>query len=365
MKKRCVVRLSAEERDRRGAAYRRRHAQVLLLVDEGEHGTGMIDREVAERVGCTGRTVEQIRERGIREGLQAALERRARSRERSRVLDGQGEARWVGLACSEPPSGRCRWTLRMPGDRLVEVVESGSTETVRQVLKNTLEPWHKGTGCIRAEANAALVCQMEAVLEVYRRGPDRSHPVVGMDETTVQCIKGVRAPRPAQPGQSERYDVECERNAVAHRPAFYAPFENRRRGQSCGRAQGIRRLIQESYPEAQRITLVMDNLNTHTGASSYKAFPPGSGPFTVGQVGICLHPQVRELAQHGRMRVQCVGSPVSGPAVTRHRDLHLGNRCMDERAQPIHQARRLAFHHRGCAYPVEASLSESIRLMEY
>ena len=114
MKKRYVVRLTVEERERleglvnrgREAAYRRRHAQVLLLVDEGEHGERRIDREVAERVGCSRRTVEQIRERCVCEGLQAALERRKRSRERSRVLDGEGEARLVSLACSDPPQGR-------------------------------------------------------------------------------------------------------------------------------------------------------------------------------------------------------------------------------------------------------------------
>lgn len=145
MRKRYVVRFSVEEREHllglinrgREAAHRRRHAQVLLLADEGEHGEALLDREVAEQVRCTRRTVEQIRERCVREGLQAALERRARSRERSRVLDGQGEARLVSLACSEPPQGRSRWTLRMLGDRLVElqVVESISTEAVRQVLK--------------------------------------------------------------------------------------------------------------------------------------------------------------------------------------------------------------------------------------
>jgi transposase len=145
MKKRYVVRLTSEEREQlqglvqrgREAAYRRRHAQVLLLADEGEQGEGLIDREVAERVGCTRRTVEQIRERCVCEGLQAALERKKRSRERSRVLDGEGEARLVRLACSEPPTGRARWTLKMLRDRLVEleVVESISTEAVRQVLK--------------------------------------------------------------------------------------------------------------------------------------------------------------------------------------------------------------------------------------
>jgi len=147
MKKRYVVRLSSEERARldglvnrgREAAYRRRHAQVLLLADEGEQGPGLIDRLVAERVGCSHRLVEMIRERCVQEGLQAALDRRPRSRERSRVLDGEGEARLVSLACSEPPAGHARWTLKLLSERLValEIVPSISEETVRQVLKKT------------------------------------------------------------------------------------------------------------------------------------------------------------------------------------------------------------------------------------
>jgi len=135
-----VVRLSGVEREQlevlvkrgREAAYRRRHAQeVLLRADEGERGNGLIDREVSERVGCSRRTVEQIRQRCAREGFPMALERR----QRSRVLDGEGEARLVSIACSEPPAGHARWTLRLLGDRLVElkVVESRSPETVRQV----------------------------------------------------------------------------------------------------------------------------------------------------------------------------------------------------------------------------------------
>lgn len=145
MKKRYVIRLSTVERTQlegvvnrgREAASRRRHAQVLLLADEGEHGAGLSDREVAERVNCTRRTVEQIRQRCVCEGLQAALERKKRTRERSRVLDGEGEAHLVSIACGEPPAGRARWTLQMLGDRLVEleVVESISKEAVRQVLK--------------------------------------------------------------------------------------------------------------------------------------------------------------------------------------------------------------------------------------
>lgn len=145
MKKRFVVKLTLDERSRleglikrgREAAYRRRHAEVLLLVDEGEHGPKLIDRVVAERTGFSRRTVEQIRERCVTEGLDSALERKKRSRERSQRLDGEGEARLVSLACSDAPEGHARWTLHLLSDKLVEldVVESISHECVRQVLK--------------------------------------------------------------------------------------------------------------------------------------------------------------------------------------------------------------------------------------
>ena len=134
--------------------------------------------------------------------------------------------------------------------------------------------------CIPAQDNAAFVCQMEAVLEVYKRPQDPRYPVVCMDETSVQCVREVRPPIAARPGRTERYDVEYERNGVAHLLLFYAPFENWRRIQVADNhaarewAEGVRRLAQDDYPDAKRITLVMDNLNTHTGASLYKAFAP-------------------------------------------------------------------------------------------
>jgi transposase len=134
--------------------------------------------------------------------------------------------------------------------------------------------------CIPAEGNAHFVCQMESVLEVYKRPHDPLYPVVCMDETSVQCIKEVRPSIAAKPGATERYDVEYERNGVAHLVLFYAPLDNWRRVQvadnhaACEWAEGVRRLVQEDYPDARHITLVMDNLNTHTGASLYKAFAP-------------------------------------------------------------------------------------------
>ena len=145
MKKLYVVRLTMRERERlhdlvhkgRVAAHKRRHAHVLLLVDRGEHGPGHPDRVAAERVEMHPRTVERIRKRCVLEGLEAALRRRKRSRERSRVLDGEAEAQLIAIACSAPPEGRARWTLHLLAEevRRRRIVASVSHETVRQVLK--------------------------------------------------------------------------------------------------------------------------------------------------------------------------------------------------------------------------------------
>ncbi len=147
MKKTYIVRLSEEERQhltglvRKGkvAAYRRVHAQILLLADEGEHGPGLQDKEVAERAGVNHRTVSRLRQRCVERGLDAALEREPRQRERARALDGDAEAQVVALMCGQPPAGQTRWTLDLLSERLVEleVVDSVSHETVRQVLKKT------------------------------------------------------------------------------------------------------------------------------------------------------------------------------------------------------------------------------------
>ena len=121
---------------------------------------------------------------------------------------------------------------------------------------------------------------MEQVLEVYKRPHDERFPVICMDETTKQCVKETRAPQPVGPNRPARYDAEYERNGVAHLLLYYAPLENWRRVDVASDhvattwAQGIRQLVETDFPDAHRITLVMDNLNTHAGASLYKAFPP-------------------------------------------------------------------------------------------
>ena len=124
------------------------------------------------------------------------------------------------------------------------------------------------------------MCAMEQVLEVYKRPYDPLYPLVCMDETSKQCVKEIRPPLPMCAAHPARYDAEYERNGVAHLLLFYAPLDNWRRVDvkedhaASTWAEGVRQLVEEDFSEAQRITVVMDNLNTHNGASLYKAFAP-------------------------------------------------------------------------------------------
>lgn len=110
-----------------------KRALILLHADRG-----LTDREISEAIPVSIPTVERIRKRFVQGGLEKALNEDPRPGQR-RKLDGRGEAHLVALACSEAPAGHEHWTLRLLGDKLVElgVVESISHETVRQTLKKT------------------------------------------------------------------------------------------------------------------------------------------------------------------------------------------------------------------------------------
>ncbi len=146
--KKYKVTLTADERQSlhalvaagKAAAKKLAHARILLKADAAPDGPGWTDERIAEAVEVNRTTVEQVRQRFVEQGLEAALVRKKQDRpSRERKLDGDGEARLIALACSQPPRGRAAWTLRLLADRLVElaVVDAISTETVRQVLKKT------------------------------------------------------------------------------------------------------------------------------------------------------------------------------------------------------------------------------------
>ena len=115
------------------------HARILLKADQGEGGPGGHDAAMAGALAVCTATVARVRRQYVTDGLEAALQRRMPERVYARTLDGKQEAYLIALACSTPPEGRSRWSLRLLADALVrlEVVETVSYETVRQTLKQT------------------------------------------------------------------------------------------------------------------------------------------------------------------------------------------------------------------------------------
>lgn len=121
---------------------------------------------------------------------------------------------------------------------------------------------------------------MENTLEVYKKPYDPEYPLVCMDESSKQHIKEMRNPISAKSGEVERYDTEYERNGVSNLFIFFEPLAGWRHISVTNKrtavdwAFQIRDLVDIYYPKSKRIKLVMDNLNTHVGASLYKAFKP-------------------------------------------------------------------------------------------
>ena len=147
MAKKYIVRLPAEERllltdlisAGKSAARVQTHARILLKADAGAEGPAWVDSAIVEALETSVRTVERVRAAWVCEGLEAALYAKRSAAPRPRKLDGEREAHLVALACSPPPVGHSRWTLRLLATRLVEleIVDAIAPETIRLALKQT------------------------------------------------------------------------------------------------------------------------------------------------------------------------------------------------------------------------------------
>jgi transposase len=144
--KKYRVTLEAQERRQleqllakgRADVRRLKHAQILLAADESQEGPGNTDALIAQALAVGTATVERVRRRFVEEALELALSPYKTPKRRHRTkLDGRQEAHLIATACSKPPSGRARWTLRLLAHTMVELklVDTISHETVRQTLK--------------------------------------------------------------------------------------------------------------------------------------------------------------------------------------------------------------------------------------
>jgi len=151
--------------------------------------------------------------------------------------------------------------------------------------------------CIPQEENAEFVCAMEDVLEVYHWPHNPKRPVVCFDEGSKQQTKETRMSLPTKPGVVAKYDYEYERNGTSNLFIFFAPLEAWRHVKVTDQrtmidfAYCMRDLVDIHFPEAEKIVLVMDNLNTHKFASLYAAFPPDEARRIIEKIEIHYTPK--------------------------------------------------------------------------
>ena len=156
---------------------------------------------------------------------------------------------------------------------------------------------------------------MEDVLEVYARPYDPRRPVVCMDETNKQLIGEVREPLPVAPGQPERVEHEYVRNGVAQIFLEVEPLTGRCHVEAERRtrqdwARWIEGMLERRYPEAERVVLVLDNLNPHGIESLYATYEPRHARQLAQRLEIA---EARQLAQHCRNRIERAVRTMPGP----------------------------------------------------
>ena len=253
-----------------------KRAPVLLLADGGVHR----EEEIVEALGVSTSTVYRVKRDFVEYGLAAALSEGSRPGQ-PRKTGAHEDALLVSIACSTPPPGRCRWTLSLLAARWVALtdMEAVSLECIRQRLKgNQLKPWQQKMWCV-GQLDAAYIAQMEHILDLYAEPSCPARPLVNVDEAGKQLVGDVNAGKPMGPGQVSKLDYEYERKGVAN---IYLCFD-RHRGWRHAKvtktktamdfAGLMRELVDVHYPDAERLRVVLDNLNTHRPASLYRAFP--------------------------------------------------------------------------------------------
>jgi transposase len=196
------ARLTAMLSGGKHAARKLKRAQILLAAD-----AGVSDEMIVASVSVGGSTVYRTKRRFVEGSLELALCEETRPGA-PRKLSGKETALLVATACSSPPKGRKRWTLKLLAGAMVSLTEHEglSYETVRRRLaEDDLKPWRRDMWCI-PQVDGTYVAPMEDVLDLYAEEADPKHPVVCFDESPTQLIGEVREPIPGEPGQPGRYD---------------------------------------------------------------------------------------------------------------------------------------------------------------
>jgi transposase len=279
-------RTMVEEIVKKGEAPARKiqRANVLLKADRGAQGPRWSTKQIQEAFGVGSTTIKSVRKRFVENGIEDAISRREQpERPEKRKINGEQEAHIIALMCTESPEGQERWTLRAFTERIIalEIVTETSYETVRMVLRNNkLKPWQEKQWCIGRTGDANYAFAMEDVLDVYVRPYDPKRPQVCIDEGSVQFTKELREALKMKPGKVKKVDYQYEREGYCSIFLACEPLTGKRavhvteQRTKADFAHFLRYVVDVMYPDAEKIVVVMDNLNTHTPGSLYEVFPP-------------------------------------------------------------------------------------------
>jgi hypothetical protein len=199
--------------------------------------------------------------------------------------------------------------------------------------------------CIPPKSDAEFVCAMENVLAVYKRPDDPDHPVVCFDEKSKQLVGEIATPIPAAPGRVECHDYEYVRNGTANLFMLVEPLHGWRQVSVTSRrtkldfAAQMKELADVHYPKVRKITLVMDNLNTHRMSCLYEAFTPDEARRIIEKI------EVTHTPKHGSwlnmaecelsvLEKQCLGERMSDEATLR-KSVSLWNKDRNQRSKTI------------------------------
>lgn len=241
--------------------------------------------EIAKRSGVCTETVYNLltKYKDTGEDIKSVIERKTREKPPIEPkLTGDVEARIIAMAVAPAPEGCARWTLRLLADRAVEIgiIDDVSHTSIHRLLRtNKLKPHISSYWCIPKEASAEYVAAMEDILDTYQLPRDPDVPLVCMDEKPYQLLDDAREGYPMRPGSEQKIDSEYIRKGHCSIFMFVAPHEMWRRAEVNERrtkidwAHQVKKLVDEDFPNAKKIILCLDNLNTHVISSLYEAFP--------------------------------------------------------------------------------------------
>jgi transposase len=258
-------------------------ANILLKTDSGEHGPRWRAERIQEtfKVGST--LIKDVRRQFVQEGMERALNRKPQPpRPLKQKIDGEQEAHIIAVLCTQQAEGQEKWTLRALAEKIIEleIAEQVSHETIRTVLKkNELKPWQEKQWCIGPIRDGNYVWRMEDVLAVYKRLYNPKVPVICLDEGSVQFRQALIPPLPMKPKHIKKIDYHYKREGYCSIFLACEPLTGKRYTQVTERrtredfARFLHYIVQKVYKEAEKVVVVMDNLNTHILGALYDVFP--------------------------------------------------------------------------------------------